>query len=51
MLFVFLFALMTGWLLWKIYPTIRKHGLKSLFRPQPLNLEKESSETSSEEIL
>ena len=51
MLFVFLFALMTGWLLWKIYPTIRKHGLKSLFQPQPLNLEKESSETSSEEIL
>ena len=46
---VMLFALMTGWLLWKIYPIIRKMGFSAIFKAQPILEEKKSSEPIKEE--
>lgn len=36
--FAFLvFALMTGWLIWKFYPILRKGGFRQLFNPKPID--------------
>jgi type III secretion protein J len=49
MIFVFLFAVATAWLLWKMYPTIRKSGFKEIFNPQPFPTEKKAALQSPEE--
>jgi type III secretion protein J len=46
---VMVFALMTAWLLWKMYPIIRKMGFGTLFKTQPILEEKKSSEPVKEE--
>lgn len=40
------FALLCGWMFWKFYPLLRKHGLKKLISPIPFrnNKEKEKEE-------
>lgn len=42
-----LFALVGGWVCWKFYPALRKHGFKKLLHPMPFrNAEKESQPPS-----
>ncbi len=33
--FAIVFALLLGWLIWKIYPTLRKGGIKEILKPSP----------------
>jgi type III secretion protein J len=50
-LFILLFATATAWLLWKIYPSLKKNGLKALFNPQPFSVEKKAESQETEESL
>ncbi len=47
-IFVFLFATLCSWLLWKLYPIIKKNGFKELFKTQPLISEKKLEESAEE---
>lgn len=38
-LLLVLFALITGWLLWKFYPILKSKGWKSLLNPAPIDFE------------
>jgi len=38
------FAAICGWLLWKFYPILRKHGMKKLLSPIPFRNNKEKEE-------
>lgn len=49
-IFILVFATATGWLLWKIYPTIRKGGLKEIFNPQPIAVVNSEEKKSTEEL-
>lgn len=44
--FGLIFALTVAWLIWKVYPTIRKTGFKELLKPSPFT---ENKEKPSEE--
>jgi len=46
-----IFALLVGWMLWKVYPILRKRGMKNLFSPLPFKTGgTESEEASKKEI-
>ncbi len=48
-LFVVLFGVFTGWLIWKLYPTLKTAGgLKGLFKAEPFSL-KETASLGDEE--
>jgi len=47
-LLVLAFGITSGWLIWKIYPFLRKKGLKALFQVEPFQ-QAPSSELSQEE--
>lgn len=49
MIFVLLLATATAWLLWKMYPMIRKTGFGEFFKVQPFQVEKKVEETPSNE--
>ncbi|MDN3507045.1 MAG: type III secretion inner membrane ring lipoprotein SctJ [Simkaniaceae bacterium] len=38
------FAMICGWMFWKFYPQLRKHGLKKLFSPVPFKKTEEKEE-------
>ncbi len=45
--FVILFGLITGWILWKFYPTLKKKGIKALFHPIPIDTEQQEPSDKS----
>lgn len=42
--FAIVFALCTGWMIWKFYPILRHTGMKNFFNPAPLSAPDQSSE-------
>jgi len=44
--FMFSFALLTGWMVWKLYPLIKRRGFKELFTPKPVLLKDLKEEQS-----
>lgn len=50
-LFLIIFAILAAWLIWKVYPIIRKgrDGLKTLISPKPLQFPEGESEEPNEE--
>lgn len=40
-----LFAILCGWLFWKFYPLLRKHGIKKLLSPIPFKNSEKEKET------
>lgn len=48
MTLLIIFAVITGWLLWKLYPLLRKkEGFKSLLSPSPIQMPEKSKEEPS----
>ena len=45
LLFMISFILITGWMVWKIYPIIKRKGLKEILNPKPILMKELQEET------